>query len=114
MLFKRLVKIDIPLWWWLVGIFFGQAQHLVEFLVQDVSPVFVFVHRFSEGVLATVRLALEARNSGFHIGHCGRFYVLLVADDGGSLRVDVEFPLAARTDHSDERHGKHKCSTLAS
>src|SRR5690348_8725634 len=52
--FRTLVKVDIPLGRRLVRILFGELQHLVELLAEDVVMHFVIRDRFLEGILAAL------------------------------------------------------------
>ena len=54
---KGLVEIDVALGWRRVGILFGQTQHLVEFLAQNVGLILVIFERLLEGVFAAACLA---------------------------------------------------------
>ena len=98
----ELIEIDIPLGRRLVGILFGDLQHLVELLAQNVVVSLVLLHGFLERVVAAIGFAFEAVNGRFHIGNRGRLDMLLVADHSRGSGIDMQLGLAARAGYRNQ------------
>ena len=94
---KGLVEIDVALGRRRVGILFGQTQHLVEFLAQDVGLIFVVFERLLEGVFAAAGFAAHVLHRDVEIGKRRALLVLLKSDDSLGDGVDVQIGFAART-----------------
>src|SRR5579859_348040 len=100
-----LIEVDIPLGRRLVGMLAGYLQHFVKLLVEHIVMGLLTFHRLLEGVLAAPGFGLVKVHGGLEIGDRGRSDVLLEADDGLGLRIDVQLGLAARASDGNQFHG---------
>ena len=79
-----------------VGILFSLLEKLVEFPFQYLLMTFMCLERFVEYLAAASFLALQLLDRGLHVFDGTRLGVLLIADDGLQLSVDLERRFATR------------------
>ena len=82
---------------------FGDLQHLIELLAEDVLMRLVALHRLEKCILAPPGFASLALNGSFQVRKGGRLYVLYIPDHSFGFGIDMQFRLAAGTGYRDQR-----------
>ena len=97
-----LVKIYVALGRRLVRILFGDFEHLVELLAEDVGVRLVALHRFEKRILAPAGFAALPLDRALEVGEGRRLHMIHVPDHRAGIRIDVQLCFATRASNFDE------------
>jgi hypothetical protein len=92
----KLIKIKRSFGLGSVGIFLGLLEQFVKFSFQHFVVTLVIFERLSECLGATRFLSFQLLDRNADVLDHGRFFMLLVTDDGLKIRVDLEDRFATR------------------